>query len=672
MSYPILSVFLLGALALDAGAQSLPPLLDVQPVAPPLVKACAGLPDSAPLPATGPQLAVPGVSQPGQAIQFNAFWQDVHNAPGFTPNAVQRPQTCGDWKAAAAAGRSIIQQSNTYVVTLTDATGYSNLWRAWDLGFPLLPLTSRPADFDQQVIARYGLSTSPVRNPYPLAGEDPNLTNGGSGQLPQGLGQQRDASGRWTGQIGATCQVCHASTLGTTADAPDLGSIIRANDNQDVPTLLADLTKINTTPFGGLLNFALTVIPVPFFGQSRGRTQAILSLEFVTVVRDLSTLNLLAGPPAFYPFHGAPGDQKPPNWWNVGFRQRMFQDGGLSSDAHRVHGIWTGGDMLKDGAFQKSHETADEQIHAWFETLSPPAYPGTINTALAEQGAVLFHTRDLHLATPMPGNGSCAGCHGVYSPRYAADPTFLSDPRLIGVAPVRVPLSIAKTDPNRANWMSPGASGFRDNGYGRSWWSYSDDNVWWSPLLNPYTSGAAQWTSDVGYIAPVLHGIWAAAPYLHNGSVPTLHALLNSSERPIVWRRKLTPPFADGINRSFDSSLAAYDFANLGWQYDLLNCDGSISGSGQTQGPFGQTPTLENCRAGVSAADGALANLGLIGGQYSWAFGNWALPSFTEDVIESRYAYNTLLFSHGNGGHTGGDSLSEDERVAIIEYLKTL
>ena len=40
-----------------------------------------------------------------------------------------------------------------------------------------------------------------------------------------------------------------------------------------------------------------------------------------------------------------------------------------------------------------------------------------------------------------------------------------------------------------------------------------------------------------GYVAPPLDGIWASAPYLHNGSVPTLWHLLHPDERPVVWRR---------------------------------------------------------------------------------------------------------------------------------------
>ena len=34
------------------------------------------------------------------------------------------------------------------------------------------------------------------------------------------------------------------------------------------------------------------------------------------------------------------------------------------------------------------------------------------------------------------------------------------------------------------------------------------------------------------YVAPSLSGLWLSAPYLHNGSVPTLMALLTPSQRP--------------------------------------------------------------------------------------------------------------------------------------------
>jgi hypothetical protein len=56
-------------------------------------------------------------------------------------------------------------------------------------------------------------------------------------------------------------------------------------------------------------------------------------------------------------------------------------------------------------------------------------------------------------------------------------------------------------------------------------------------------------------VAPPLDGVWATAPYLHNGSVPTLAALLDSSQRPTYFIR----------------STVDYDAAALGWSFDELD-----------------------------------------------------------------------------------------------------
>jgi len=57
------------------------------------------------------------------------------------------------------------------------------------------------------------------------------------------------------------------------------------------------------------------------------------------------------------------------------------------------------------------------------------------------------------------------------------------------------------------------------------------------------------------YKARPLNGIWATAPYLHNGSVPTLNALLNSRSRPVYWRTQ---------------NPREYDRDNLGWRFETL------------------------------------------------------------------------------------------------------
>ena len=45
-----------------------------------------------------------------------------------------------------------------------------------------------------------------------------------------------------------------------------------------------------------------------------------------------------------------------------------------------------------------------------------------------------------------------------------------------------------------------------------------------------------RWLTTLGYVARPLEGVWATAPYLHNGSVPTLDDLLKpEDERPVCF-----------------------------------------------------------------------------------------------------------------------------------------
>jgi hypothetical protein len=47
-------------------------------------------------------------------------------------------------------------------------------------------------------------------------------------------------------------------------------------------------------------------------------------------------------------------------------------------------------------------------------------------------------------------------------------------------------------------------------------------------------------------------------------------------------------------------------------------------------------------------------------------------PGADAPEFERRKVYDTTLPGRGNGGHTYGDDLTDDERLALIEYLWTL
>lgn len=96
-----------------------------------------------------------------------------------------------------------------------------------------------------------------------------------------------------------------------------------------------------------------------------------------------------------------------------------------------------------------------------------------------------------------------------------------------------MPSGIAQTDP----LLATGASQF-----GAQFIQWFASSFWGqTSRLDP----------QPGYIAPPLDGVWATAPYLHNGSVPTIAALLDSSQRLTYW------------TRSYVST--DYDQAAIGW-----------------------------------------------------------------------------------------------------------
>jgi cytochrome c peroxidase len=152
-------------------------------------------------------------------------------------------------------------------------------------------------------------------------------------------------------------------------------------------------------------------------------------------------------------------------------------------------------------------------IEAYLASIVPPRWPFATDQNLAAQGQTVFEA-------------TCAGCHGTYGDQ----PTY---PNLL------LPLDVIGTDDVLALGSSQFAQRYID------WWSKS------------FYGQVSRLEPKAGYVAPPLDGIWATAPYLHNGSVPTLAALLDSSTRPQYFQR------------SFDSN--DYDQANVGWNVTVVD-----------------------------------------------------------------------------------------------------
>jgi hypothetical protein len=205
--------------------------------------------------------------------------------------------------------------------------------------------------------------------------------------------------------------------------------------------------------------------------------------------------------------------------------------------------------------------------------LPSPAYPFDIKTEMAERGEATFKTR-------------CATCHSannatLYNEDPKVDQNRLHPISLMGrlglVAMTMEACDIGR-DVRKEYAAAPGAK-VRFDGF-------DIDPNWCGPAkpdesdILAYVDGRGG-TRDggkpLGYKADKLDGVWALAPYLHNGSVPTMWALLTPSERParfvrgdirydkddmgFQWRVEPTPgDYPDGESQHF----TWYDTADEG------------------------------------------------------------------------------------------------------------
>jgi mono/diheme cytochrome c family protein len=209
-----------------------------------------------------------------------------------------------------------------------------------------------------------------------------------------------------------------------------------------------------------------------------------------------------------------------------------------------------------DRDYQKWNNTRPEEMSSlrrvqnYISNLQPPPYPFPIDRALAAAGATIYQR-------------GCASCHAIGGERTGAV----------------IPVAEVGTDRHRLEmWTSASAAAYNAYGAGHAW-----------KFSGFRTTG--------GYVATPLEGLWLHAPYLHNGSVPTLVDLLEKTER----RTKV-------FRRGYD----VYDPVRVGFVSSGVEAD----------------------RIGT--------------------------------------LFDTSVPGGGNDGHLYGTDLPAADKVALIEYMKTL
>jgi hypothetical protein len=166
----------------------------------------------------------------------------------------------------------------------------------------------------------------------------------------------------------------------------------------------------------------------------------------------------------------------------------------------------------------------------------------------------------------------------------------------------------------------------------------------------------------VGYVTPPLHGVWASAPYFHNGSVPDVWGVLKPDDRPKVWRRQrtTTPVHFNQFETRLSGDSGGYDFDKLGWKHDVITC-----GDGGSGIPYYSCQPEQDLPAELNWIKDTLAG-GLL-----WP--TWLVPPpLDTQGLEARMIFNTNYYSKKNRGHEWTRVLTDQERHALLEYLKTL
>jgi mono/diheme cytochrome c family protein len=157
---------------------------------------------------------------------------------------------------------------------------------------------------------------------------------------------------------------------------------------------------------------------------------------------------------------------------------------------------------------------AIERVAAWLENLKPPPSPHKVDAGVAERGRALYMRE-------------CAACHGYQD---KADYVFTG-------------ARLGKVTPNANLNVDPG----RLNSY---------TEAFRQRQLNELFAGTKYqfkfFTKTNGYANMPLDALWLRGPYLHNGSVPTLRALLDPpNARPKAYLRG--GDVIDGKNGGFVS-----------------------------------------------------------------------------------------------------------------------
>ncbi len=209
-----------------------------------------------------------------------------------------------------------------------------------------------------------------------------------------------------------------------------------------------------------------------------------------------------------------------------------------------------------------------EAMNPFIDDLPPTPYPFDVDMGLAEKGKPLFE-ENCAAKCHRPNNGKVYDIGTDMNRARQISPTARLG--LLELTRDACELYVVK---GHADWCRPKA-GSR---------AADDESYFVTPRAKP------------GYKADTLHGIWAQAPYLHNGSVPTLWHLFRPKERPAKFIRGNIRYDEAKVGFVWDRAPTANEYGP-GDAVHFAEHDTTLRGNANTGHTFGSDWTDEQVRA---------------------------------------------------------------------------
>ena len=231
--------------------------------------------------------------------------------------------------------------------------------------------------------------------------------------------------------------------------------------------------------------------------------------------------------PAWAPPVPAPIDVKSVNWATHRFHANWDGNQGASSRTLASGASATGDPRMVNVRIH-------EPLNPFIDNLPPPPYPFAVDLARAREGKALFKNK-------------CASCHKPRNQQIYKASQLGVDPNrsLVNTSVSRYGLAALVMEACRIYGLN------NEGRPGADWCVPAGD---WQARLDEYFRDTPRRVAEGsnGYKADMLHGIWAQAPYLHNGSVPTLGHLMCPQTRPRRFLRG---------NVNYDQAMVGFEWA---------------------------------------------------------------------------------------------------------------